>query len=418
MRAAGRSICAIAGVLQRANAADLTGLGAGEPCAQELELPKSVESGNLGLNKAVIRWMSAETMTTGLGEETKIMFGDFRAAISRILVRQDSKPATEPMLAFFLSTLDVRTTAIEPRIAGDAEKMAILTRVKDKLKTFSDTTSGDKLWNEAYCLERLVALIEPSDGLFLELNRRTNEAIEAAIPTSARLKNALDSAVTDLFDGSKPPKLKENAEVSARMLLLNALEELHWTYKRRFYARPLIKKATSITVFAGLIALIIFIIPYCVLYAYYYENNELRNLPWAWLPLYTALSAGLFGTFFSRLLFLQFNVSTLSLEAIRDARDPMTIIFRAIVGTCGALIVYFFLQSGLINGSVFPDFKELGIVKYTSKDGIQLTVILPSAQLSLLVVWSFLAGFSERLVPNILASTEKTLSDATQKGKP
>jgi hypothetical protein len=41
---------------QRAN---VTGLGARKPRAEELALPKSVETGNLGLNKAVIRWMSA-----------------------------------------------------------------------------------------------------------------------------------------------------------------------------------------------------------------------------------------------------------------------------------------------------------------------------------------------------------------------
>jgi hypothetical protein len=64
--------------------------------------------------------------------ETKNMFGDFRAAISNIFVRTGSKPATEPMLAFFLSTLDVRAKAIAPRIAGDTEKMTILTQVQDE----------------------------------------------------------------------------------------------------------------------------------------------------------------------------------------------------------------------------------------------------------------------------------------------
>jgi hypothetical protein len=41
-----------------ARRANVTGLGAGEPRAEKLALPKSVESGNIGLNKAVIRWMS------------------------------------------------------------------------------------------------------------------------------------------------------------------------------------------------------------------------------------------------------------------------------------------------------------------------------------------------------------------------
>jgi hypothetical protein len=37
-----------------------TGLNAQEPCAEELALPKSVESGNLGLNKAIIRYRCTE----------------------------------------------------------------------------------------------------------------------------------------------------------------------------------------------------------------------------------------------------------------------------------------------------------------------------------------------------------------------
>jgi hypothetical protein len=46
-----------------ARRANVTGLGAREPRAEELALPKSVESGNLGLNKAVIRWISVNLKT-------------------------------------------------------------------------------------------------------------------------------------------------------------------------------------------------------------------------------------------------------------------------------------------------------------------------------------------------------------------
>jgi len=41
-----------------ARRANVTGLGAREPRAEELALPKSVASGNFTLAKAVIRWMS------------------------------------------------------------------------------------------------------------------------------------------------------------------------------------------------------------------------------------------------------------------------------------------------------------------------------------------------------------------------
>jgi hypothetical protein len=35
--------------------------------------------------------------------------------------------------------------------------------------------------------------------------------------------------------------------------------------------------------------------------------------------------------------------------------------YFGIVGMCGAVIVYFFLQSGIISGSVIPNFHKVGI---------------------------------------------------------
>jgi hypothetical protein len=40
--------------------------------------------------------------------------------------------------------------------------------------------------------------------------------------------------------------------------------------------------------------------------------------------------------------------------------------------------------------------------------------VLPSQQLALLATWCFLAGFSERLVPSILSSTEQRFDTASR----
>lgn len=350
------------------------------------------------------------------------------------------------MLDFFLSTLDVRRRINNVADQSDETKKPILDEIqntfikiqKELQNRFDETQKRLRMsanadnawydvWNDAYRLQRLMAIVEPPESLFLELTRITNQSVEEGIPAADRLKKSFDQATKDLMDSPAPLKIKAGTEINIRMLLLDALEQFQWSKQRKFLARPYQKQAARRTVAVGFFAFIMFILPYAYLYfSIHLTHAYPEQLHWPWLPGYSALFSGLFGAFFSRLIFLQTSVRSMSLGTIADARHWTTILLRGIVGMCGALIVYFFLQSGLITGSVFPDFGDLGIhsVNWTgtaqdhgdiSHNGITWYIVLPDKALALLVVWSFLAGFSERLVPNILASTEKRLTDATQK---
>ena len=330
----------------------------------------------------------------------------------------------DPMLAHFLSALDVRIKSLDFEI--DERGKPILDEVRDRLANFPLVGSEHSTWNEAYRLERLLALIEPASRLLGELTRRTQEAIEEGVPSATRLKETLEDAKKTLVDSAQPPKLRSDAVAAARLLLLDALEEIHWSAQRKFYGRPLQKAATSRTINVGILTFFLFLAPYLYIYFHHVlpEKNDGPFLPFSWFPAYTALTAGLFGAFFSRLMSLQSSGNNLTLGVLKDARNWSSILSRGVVGMCGALIVFFFLQSKLLGGTLFPDFGELGlaITKWPHEaangpriDGFHWLLILPNQQLALLVVWSFLAGFSERLVPNVLASTEKTLSDAINK---
>ena len=70
-----------------------------------------------------------------------------------------------------------------------------------------------------------------------------------------------------------------------------------------------------------------------------------------------------------------------------------------------ACILYFFMAAGLLQGPLFPTLTPLDA-------GTANT----STVRALMIVWCFLAGFSERLVPALLAKTEERALSHTPSG--
>ncbi|MCX5515922.1 hypothetical protein [Kaistia algarum] len=197
--------------------------------------------------------------------------------------------------------------------------------------------------------------------------------------------------------------------------------------------------------------------------------------------LYTAVTFGAVGALFSR--YTRFQEATITAVPLDDADayySSANVLLHLLIGTVGAMFIYFFAASGLLTGPLVPDLRALTYVAAkspdatgpfcnlladpvdcrveaekqpapcdkadnpcpdavgtatsgsgdgtaggggtenteASKEGRGITTVLgiltpnalvPSRDLALLIIWAILAGFSERLVPNLLTSTTRQI---------
>lgn len=124
-----------------------------------------------------------------------------------------------------------------------------------------------------------------------------------------------------------------------------------------------------------------------------------------------AMVTGLFGATFFMLIQLQQRISEGTLTDARDMWTYPLILLRCIVGIGAASVLYFFFKSGLLDGTLWPDLHSQGfqIVTTTAIANGETDITkyyVPNRNFALLIVWSFIAGYSQTLVPNLLLTTE------------
>jgi hypothetical protein len=263
------------------------------------------------------------------------------------------------LTAQFVLTLRSIVTQVSERWSADgARKPAALLRIEHLLEQTAT-------WEVCYEIEQQVIPLFDPVALRSELARRLLEA-----------QGVLRADVLDYYRAAA----RDGSDDQQRVLLARLVNDLQWRYTVGEMRRQFMREVTSKTGWGMVFVAIPFVLV---------AIASARDAALA--PLVAAV-AGAFGASFSMLTGLKTRFDQSSFDDLKLARTNALIVSRIVIGAAAAAILYFFIRSGLVAGAAFPKL-----------DG---AAALEVGAFAHLVVWCFVAGFSEKLIPTLLAQAE------------
>jgi hypothetical protein len=276
----------------------------------------------------------------------------------------------------FHVTLQAYITKIEDTFA-DSPPNAL-----KRIREITGTDFGTLSWHDAYHIEQQLVHLYDEETIKVELPRRLLEADASLHPSVSQWYRESAAKVTEL-DGK-------------RALLSRLINDLQWRYTRNEARRGYKKEITARTELIFMVAVGLFLVCVFVLLGQITNEQGLGGNHWGLIPFVG--TAGAFGASFSMMISLRQRLADSSFDDLKLNRSLLMVLARVLIGTGAGFLLFFFVKSGLLGGDAFPVLGE--------EVGHKALESLSAMDFAKLFIWSFIAGFSEKLIPNLLSKTE------------
>jgi hypothetical protein len=299
---------------------------------------------------------------------------------------------------------------LTPGADGMLDKSAIRARLEE-LQAMARSRYHRGEWSIANEIEMLMVGVMDDHTLIVEMNRQLVDAKALNLTAYPDYRRMVEVAAGDPAQ-LRPILIRLIADVQGRFRKSYLLRE----YIAAYTARVSLIFSISTTVFIAMMIGLAWMAQEHI-EAVVFIQTDLIGPPMLLLPdvtrsfssFYVALMAGLFGAAFSMMAQTKKRVEEATLEDMRaNARFAM-LLFRLGVGIGAAVILYFVFDTQILGESVImPSLTRVGFDVSTDTTALFTAIgaLSPNSDLSLLMLWSFVAGFSEVLVPSILRQTE------------
>lgn len=282
-------------------------------------------------------------------------------------------------------------------LAAELDRLDVKAPEKTKIEGLLDPAAHPKVWEDLYEAEQRIAAHRSDDSVKADWAGRIVEAQNLGVGSAAALMAQYAS---------------DDTPVNRKETYLTLLEDLHFRYAKRRLDRHIRMKAAWSLNFIGVLLCLFGLVLTAGGLVF---SNSLEEF-FARTHLIYVIWCGMLGAYFSRSVAMRSSIATLDYDILVADYSKWSVTQRLVIGAIAAFVMYLLIASNLLAGDLFPSVTYRAPPADPTIGDESLTI--PSIAFAKLLIWSVIAGFSERLLPDQLSRLENSVRDQGSKKSP